>query len=142
MSGNNYPNPKAKQRSPLIDNWRPISLLNNDYKIIALVLAKRLKCVLNSIIDETQAGFLPNRHISNNIRLILDMLDYSHLLQKESFILFLDYYKAFDTLEHEFLFQALHRIGFGNPFCNMIKMLYVNSNSSIKLSNCTSPRFS
>lgn len=74
--------------------------------MIALVLAKRLKCVLNSIIDETQSGFLPNRHISNNIRLILDALDYSYLLQKQSFILFLD------TLEHEFLFQALHRIGF------------------------------
>ena len=133
--------PKPNKDPLFIDNWRPITLLNNDYKIIALALAKRLKCVLNSIIDDTQSGFLPNRHISNNIRLILDLLDYSYLLSKESFILFLDYYKAFDTLEHEFLFQALNRIGFGDSFCNMVKMLYMNSSSSINLSNGTSPRF-
>lgn len=133
--------PKPNKDPLIIDNWRPITLLNNDYKIIALILAKRLKSVLNSVIDETQSGFLPNRHISNNIRLVLDILDYSHLLPKESFMLFLDYYKAFDTLEHGFLFQALHRIGFGDHLCNMVKMLYTNSNSSIKLGNNTSPRF-
>lgn len=42
----------------LIDSWRPITLLNNDYKIIALNMSKRLKCVLNNLIDECQSGFL------------------------------------------------------------------------------------
>lgn len=44
-----------------LDNWRPISLLNNDYKIIAICLAKRLKETLD-IIDETQSGFMTGRH--------------------------------------------------------------------------------
>lgn len=72
--------PKLNKDPLLIDNWRPITLLNNDYKIIALVLAKRLKSVLHSIIDETQSGFMQKRHISNNIRLVLDVLDYSDLI--------------------------------------------------------------
>lgn len=80
--------PKPSKNITLLDNWRPITLLNNDYKIIALVLAKRLKGVLPSIIDETQSGFMPNRHISNNIRLILDILDYSDLISNDSFIFF------------------------------------------------------
>lgn len=76
--------PKPKKDLLLIDNWRPISLLNCDYKIIATVFAKRLKTILEDIIDETQSGFLNNRHISNNIRLVLDLLDYSELVSDDS----------------------------------------------------------
>lgn len=133
--------PKSNRDPLLIENWCPISLLNTDYKIIALVLAKRLKSILNSIIDECQSGFITQRHISNNIRLILDLLDYSDLISTDSFILFLDYYKAFDCLEHDFILQALRKLGFGSFFCNCIKMFYNNGNSSIRLYNGTSPRF-
>lgn len=49
---------------------------NNDYNILALILARRIKIVMYSIIDEAQSGFMPNRHISNNVRLVLDLLDY------------------------------------------------------------------
>lgn len=134
--------PKPNKDHLLIENWCPICLLNSDYKMIALILAKRLKLILNDIIDECQSGFIQQRHISNNIRLILDILDYSDLIPTDSFILFLDYYKAFDCLEHKFMLQALERIGFGNFFCKCVKMLYCNGNSSIQLNNGTSPRFS
>lgn len=73
----------------LIDNWRPIFFfLNNDYKILALIFAKRIKVVLASFINEAQSGFMPNRHISDNIRLVLDLIDYSHLISEDSFIFF------------------------------------------------------
>lgn len=106
--------PKSK-KDLFLDNWRPICLLNNDYKILATIFAERLKTVLDSIIDQTQSGFMKNRHIANNIRLVLDILDYSHLISDQSFILFLDFYKAFDTLEHNYIFLSLKRFGFG-PF--------------------------
>ncbi len=48
---------KPKKDLLLIDNWRPIILLNCDYKIIATIFAKRLKTILEDIIDETQSGF-------------------------------------------------------------------------------------
>ncbi len=50
--------PKPKKDLLLIDHWRPISLLNNDYKVFALVFAQRFKLVLDSIIDENQSGFM------------------------------------------------------------------------------------
>ncbi len=53
--------------------------------------------MLGSIIDETQTGFIPKRRIANNIRLVLDLLDYVELVKEESFILLLDFYKAFDS---------------------------------------------
>ncbi len=57
-----------------IDSWRPVTLLNNDYKIIALVLLKRFKCDLNNLFDECQSGFLQKRHSFNDICLVLDII--------------------------------------------------------------------
>lgn len=83
--------PKPNKDLLLIDNWRPICLLNDDYEIMALVLANRMKEFLDTIIDETQSGFMRNRHLSKNMRLVLDLLDYSDLVSDYSFILFLDF---------------------------------------------------
>lgn len=83
--------PKPDKDHLLIENWRPITLLNSDYKILSSVFAKRLKKGLNEIIGETQTGFMTNRHISSNIRLVLDLLDYSHYIESEALIVFLDF---------------------------------------------------
>lgn len=73
---------------------------------------------------------MQNRHISiynNNIRLVLDILDYySDLIQDDSYILFIDFYKAFDSLEHDFMMVTLSKFGFGNFFCKAVKTLYTN----------------
>lgn len=133
--------PKPKKDPLFIDNWRPISLLNTDYKIFASIIAKRLKNVLDPIIDEVQSGFMRKRHISNNIRLVLDIIDYSFLCPDDSFIFFLDFYKAFDTVEHNFIFQTFEKFGFGDFFCKAVRTMYCKGNSSIRLKNGTSPRF-
>ena len=67
--------PKPDKDHLLIDNWRPITLLTIDYKIMSLAFANRLKTGLDNIVAETQSGFMKGRHISNNIRLVLDLLD-------------------------------------------------------------------
>ena len=87
-----------------LDNWTPITLLNIDYKMFSLAYAKRLKSGLHEIINETQTVFMPNRHTSSNIRLVLDLIDYAHHIRSDLIILFLDFYKAFDTIEHFFFF--------------------------------------
>ena len=133
--------PKPNKDPLCIDNWRPICLLNNDYKILAGIFAKRLKAVLDYIIDETQTGFMKGRHISNNIRLVLDLIDYADYCPDDSFILFLDFRKAFDTIEHKFMFQALQKFGFGKYFCSAIETMYKKANWSIKMCTGTSPRF-
>lgn len=57
------PKEEADHKDP--KNYRPISLLNLDYKIFAAILDERLKEILQKFIAEEQAGFLPNRHIND-----------------------------------------------------------------------------
>ena len=62
--------PKKDAEPYFIKNWRPITLLNNDYKIVAKAIANRIKLVLPSLINHDQTGFLKGRFIGENIRLI------------------------------------------------------------------------
>lgn len=133
--------PKPGKDKRNLNNLRPITLLNTDYKIFTKVLAARLKEGLCNIISSTQSGFLKGRSIHNNIRLVLDLIDYAHLINDDSFILFLDFQKAFDSVEHAFIFETFKQFGFGENFLDIIKMLYKDINSCVSLSEGTCPRF-
>ena len=102
-----------------LENYRPISLTNIDYKIIAFVFAKRLQNVMDNIINENQTGYIKGRFIGNNSRLILDMLKYSENNDKECILLFADFHKAFDSIEWNFLFKTLKKIQFRAKFYKM-----------------------
>lgn len=84
---------------------------------------------------------MSNRHISSNIRLVLDLLDYSENIDNDSLIVFLDFYKAFDTVEHHFLFKALQTFGFGQNFISTIEMFYKNIDSCVILYPNITKRF-
>ena len=79
-----------------IKNWRPISLLNIDYKIISKALAERLKLVLHEIIHPDQRGCVPGRFIGENIRHIDDILFEMENVNPHPLILMFDQEKAFD----------------------------------------------
>ena len=66
--------PKKNKDKTLLDNLRPISLLNVDYKILTKTLAKRLKKVLPTIINPDQTGYVKDRFIGENVRLINDIM--------------------------------------------------------------------
>ena len=59
-----------------IKNYRPISLSNTDYKLLAHVLANRLHTVLHKIMSTDQTGYIKKRYIGTNIRKIIDTVDY------------------------------------------------------------------
>jgi len=61
----------------LLDNLRPISLLNTDYKILTKAIAKRLEKVLPKVINLHQTGYIKTRYISENISLISDIMTYT-----------------------------------------------------------------
>ncbi len=73
---------------------------------------------------------------------MLDLLEYNNLIEDERFILFLDFYKAFDTTEHKLMFCTLELFGLGENFTNLIKLLHKNNNSTVLLPQGTAPRFS
>ena len=69
--------PKKDAEPDLIKNWRPISLLNCDYKIAAKAIANRFKQVIPNITNYDQTGFLKGRFIGENIRLIDGIIKYT-----------------------------------------------------------------
>ena len=124
-----------------IQNWRPISLLNLDVKLIFKALAERLKNVLPEIIPPNQNAYAKNRYISEGGRLISDLLEMSKVLNKEGFLVTLDIEKAFDSVNHHFLIAILEKIGFGTEFIEWIKLLLNNQESCVINGGKTSKYF-
>ena len=120
---------KGDQSDPT--NWRPISLLNADYKIIAKILQMKLSKFMPDIVNEYQTCSVPGRSIHNNMLLIRDIIDYSVIKKSPCTIISIDQYKAFDTVNWSFLFKVLKKLNFGDQFCKWISILYNNILSRI-----------
>ena len=96
-----------------IKNWRPISLLNVDYKIMTKSLSKRMEKVIEKIIHQNQSGFIKERFIGEVIRFLEDLIEYMELQNKSGLILQVDFEKAFISVEWKFLVDALKQFEFG-----------------------------
>lgn len=123
--------PKGNKSKLTLKNWRPITLMNVDYKIFSGAVSFRLKNILKRIIGDTQKGFLEGRDISECTRLIYDVLHASKEKQLTGLLLKIDFEKAFDSVSHEFIDKCLNFLGFGMKFRQYIKMLYKNATSCI-----------
>ena len=95
--------PKKDAEPYLIKNWRPLTLLNCDYKIAAKAIAGRLKIFLPNLINSDQTGFIKSRFIGENIRRLQSIIWYAKEKKLPGLRLFLDFEKAFDTIEWTFI---------------------------------------
>ena len=123
--------PKGNKPRELIKNWQPITLLNLDYKLLAGVLASRMKEVLPSIIQNEQKGFLKNQYIVETIRTIADSLEYIRQKKIMGMTLLIGFEKAFDSLEWDYFEPVLKVYNFGEDFRTWFSILYKNSNSCV-----------
>jgi hypothetical protein len=114
-----------------LKHWRPISLLNIDYKILSHVLANRLKLTLSDLIMPNQSCGEKGRQISDHILSIKSILDYMESNHQSGALILFDQEKAFDKIETKFTFKTLQKNGFGPNFINWIKTLYKNIISKI-----------
>ncbi|KAL5017683.1 hypothetical protein ScPMuIL_005234, partial [Solemya velum] len=116
-----------------LKNWRPISLLNVDYKIIAKVLANRLKYVLQYIISQDQTCCVQGRDIAENIVALRDVIHYiENNRGLQGIILKVDQEKAFDRVSHSYMFHALEAFNFGQKFIRWIQIFYTDIQSAVK----------
>ena len=122
---------KKDKDKRLIKNWRPISLLNVDGKIISKVLATRLKKVISFLVTSDQTAYIPGRFIGESVRLISDILDYIDTAQLEGYIFAADMEKAFDSVDHNFIIVALQAYGFGPNFVQWVKTLLYDQKSCV-----------
>jgi hypothetical protein len=101
-------------------DFRPISLVGSLYKIIAKVLANRLKEVLNKVISKTQSAFIKERQILDPILIANESLDSRRRLGEPSILCKMDVEKAYDHVNWDFLLYMLKRCGFGAKWCSWI----------------------
>ena len=116
----------------LLANYRPISLINVDVKLITKVLAERLKFVLPQIIHVTQTAVY-GRKIDQNIHMIRDLIEMANRDDDTAAFIFLDQEKAFDRVNHNFLFKTMKAFGIGDTFMKWVKMIYSNANSVLSI---------
>ena len=121
----------------LIRNWRPISLINVDIKIASKALAARMKAVIHSLISYDQTAYVKGRYIDESVHLIDDLLKYAEDENIDGILFAADIEKAFDLVDHNFMFAALKRFGFANDFVWWIKTILKKSQSCV-MNNGTS----
>jgi len=109
-----------------ISNWRPITLLNVDYKIIAKVIGRRIEQILHKVIRPDQTGFIKGRYIGNNVRLLNDLMEYTDANRLLRIFLFIDFKKAFDNIEWSFIHNSLTLFNFGPVIRRWVYIFYNN----------------
>ena len=134
--------PLFKKKDPTdIRNYRPITLMNADYKLLTKVMALQLMDHAHQLIHPDQAGFIPNRSIFNHIRLAKAILNYAEVSEENSLILALDQEKAYDKIRHDYLWKTLEAFNLPPPFINTIKALYQNAHTRVAINGVLSEPF-
>lgn len=133
--------PKKDKDPQECASYRPISLLNTDYKILAKILARRLETVLPHIIKPDQTGFIKARFGTDNIRRLLNLINVTQEHKLPALIISLDAEKAFDRVEWKFLFATLKKFNLGSKLIKLIKLLYSNPQATVTTNGLISKPF-
>ena len=114
-------------------NWRPITLLNVDYKIASRSISARLLKVLFFLVAKDQSCCVPGRLIGENVAFIRDVVDYCSLSSAPAALISLDQETAFDRVNWSFLRSVLISLGLGPSFVKWVDLFYSNSSSSVNV---------
>ncbi|GBG82527.1 hypothetical protein CBR_g34903 [Chara braunii] len=118
-----------------IRNWRPISLLNVVYKLLAKLLSRRLGDYLPGLVQRDQGAFVRGRSIFENVVTAIEALELIEREELDVTVLLLDLEKAFDRVNWTFVLTTLRVMGFGECFCNWVKVMYGHATAAVCV-NC------
>ena len=115
--------PKGQKDKKELENWRPITLLNTLYKIIATMLANKIKKVLPIIIGKDQKGIVDGRNISDAIRGLYDTICAANNKSLTGIMLAIDFFKAFDSISFSFIKAVLNFFKFSKYLIDWIMIM-------------------
>lgn len=133
--------PKKDRVPTIIKNWRPLTLMNVDYKIYSKALSLRIKEVMPYIISEDQTGFMAGRDISLNSRKLLDIMRFVDEQNLAAILVQIDYEQAFDSLEYDSIWGAMRYFNFGPMFISYVQTLFAQPFSCVMNSGWKSSFF-
>jgi hypothetical protein len=124
-----YKGKRAPRSQPA--SYRPITLLNTDYKLAGRTIAPRLGPILNDVIDPTQTGFLPGRWIGDNALAHLEEISYHEDTQLPGVILLLDLEKAFDRVDRGWIERCMSAVEFRPGMQRWVHILHEGTTARV-----------
>ncbi|CAI5995237.1 unnamed protein product [Closterium sp. NIES-65] len=128
-----------KSDATLVDNLRPITLMNTDYKVLAICLANRLQPLLPSLINHSQTAFIKTRRIGDTLNDTLDIFDWATAQSLPLLALTVDIRKAYDMVDRDFLFTCLSHLGLPATFIHWVKLMHSGTTTRISVNNFCGP---
>ena len=124
-----------------IENYRPITLLNTDYKLYTKTIATKLGDIAPTLLSTDQAGFVPGRSLYDHTKTTHLVAEYCELVGYNGCIVALDQEKAYDKIDHEYMWQILEKNGFPEVFINRIKEMYKDAGKSVMVNGVLPRQF-
>ncbi len=122
-------------------SYRPISLLNCDYKILAKLLARKMGRALHKLVGPEQHGFVPCRQLPHAVQTLQLAIEHARLTRHPLLAFMCDFMKAYDTLDRGFLLQSLHRLGIPPAVITAFRALHTNTMSQVTYDSLLSAPF-
>ncbi|KAH7984980.1 hypothetical protein HPB52_025195 [Rhipicephalus sanguineus] len=123
-------------------SWRPIKLLNVDYKTVATVLNNKLKLLLPCIISPYQSCAVPARSMFAHLTDTRDVFEYGAEKKLSGAFVSLDQVKAFDRVKHRYTLEVLREFGFPGDFVRLVELLYTNLSCNVVVNGSATAGFS
>ncbi|KAE8656259.1 hypothetical protein F3Y22_tig00117005pilonHSYRG00262 [Hibiscus syriacus] len=128
----------------LMKHFRPISLCSVIYKVVSKAIVNRLKPLMHACVSENQCAFVPGRCISDNFLVAHEIF---HFLKRsknglnKGAVIKLDMEKEYDRVEWDFLLNVMTRLGFCNPFVNLIRKCLSTVSFQVRINGVLSDAF-
>ena len=122
---------KGKGSKALLDGYRPITLLNSNYKLLAKALAIRFGHVLQHAEDPTRTMFVPGRWIGDNELCHLEQVEYLQQIGQPGCMVVLDFSKAYDRLSRPWVLDCMANMGFGERACKWVSIMVQNTSATV-----------
>jgi len=124
--------PKICEPTTLAD-FRPITLLNTDYKMMARIIVNRLRPIMAELLQQSQFCGVPGRTIFEAVATVREAIAQAEITRVPLCILSLDFQEAFDRISHQYLFSILKSSGFSDWFIDRIRGMYEGAASSAQI---------
>jgi hypothetical protein len=122
-------------------DYRPITLLNTDYKILARIVANRIRTTLEDLLHPNKFCGRPGNTIFEALSSVREAVAVAEVKRKPLCILTLEFRDAFDRMSHKYLFAILHSYGFSNSFVDRIRHMYTDALSMVQVNGHLSAQF-